>query len=678
MTFRRVVVATVWLVASWAALPVDNANAAAPRVTALVTQDQWVPGVNGATFDLTVTLSEPLPPDARLSITSYKRLNTRQQVHDAVAGNLVSPIDTVLIDVSTTGTVDGSDITVTIPIETESRTREALQMSAGGVYPLAIGVQQDKTVSGEIVTFIERLPDNVSTPVAAENLQVAVVGEISGPVTLQPDGTTQLAESGRAALTNAVDLMEQLPSLPVAVAAKPELVESLVRSTPEDAALLGRLQAVTSLTPLSDTYVSLDPSTAVTAQLGDTFTSQLRLGEDTLVTHLPGQPTDRSVYLVRDRLDAGGAGLLRDLGFRTLVLTHDSQKVTGNGIALMADSTRKIVFTFAGNASVDVLLADPNLSSAVTRGSQSDNPYLVAQQVLAELKVLRIETLARGETMVGRSVVLGTDDGSLPSVGFMAAFVESIASTPDISVVPLVDAIASTSISLMDGRPVAAELPVSTTAVTSALPVQILSTTSLINGYGSLLPSGDERPNMWRRLLDVLPDSGLGDADRQAYVDVITASTSAIGSAVSAPASTTFTLGGRDSSIRLTLRNDNETDLSVLVRLTSSKLSFPQGEQTVTLPAGTSTAVEIPVVARSNGRFPVTITLLTPDGSQPLGPPATFTARVNALAGLGQLVTGIALLLLVSWWAHHLRGERRKRLVASEQSAERHPAGDRN
>ncbi|MFZ9232475.1 MAG: hypothetical protein ACO25P_11730, partial [Ilumatobacteraceae bacterium] len=84
------------------------------------------------------------------------------------------------------------------------------------------------------------------------------------------------------------------------------------------------------------------------------------------------------------------------------------------------------------------------------------------------------------------------------------------------------------------------------------------------------------------------------------------------------------------------------------------------------------------VEARSNGRFPVVMQLFTPDGSEALGPAVTFTARVNALAGLGQLVTGIALLLLISWWVHHLRSERRRRSAAVDDTATRHPSIDRS
>lgn len=672
---RRLVVALGVLATAQVWTP--SADAATPVVVALTAQDQYVAGIDGATFSLTVTLSQPLPDDAKLSLTSYKRVSTRQQVRDAAAGKVVSPIDTVLI-APEDATTDGTSLTVTVPIESVSRTKEALQFSASGLYPLAIGVQQDKTVTSPIVTFIEKLPDNLDTPVAGENLRIALVGSVRGPVSHGPDATVSIADSARSDVVDALGVLENNPDLPVALALSPELVQSLGSSDDADAELVARLAATTNLTNLSTTYVDIDPTTATSLQITDTFTDQLRLGEDTLLSSLPDHPVDRGVYLASRLIDSRGAQLVRDLGFRTLLLTHDSQKVTGGGISLMADATRKIEFRFGDDASVDVMLADPSLSGALTRGSVSTNPYLVAQQILAELKALRLELTARDETLVGRSVVLTTDDGSLPSSALVSALVSTIASQSDISFVGLDEAVATTSLSLVNGRPVSAELPVAADASDSELPRQIVDVAGRITGFASMLPADDARPGRWRQFLDVLPDASLDDAERQAYVDIVAKESSAIAASVTPPAGTTFTLGGRDSSIRLTLRNDSDVALTVLVRLSSSKLTFPQGEKTVTLPAGTTTAVEVPVTARSNGRFPVYLTLLTADGSQTLGTTATFTARVNALAGLGQLVTGIALLLLISWWAHHLRTARRQRLAEAGDSAGRHPAGERN
>jgi hypothetical protein len=83
------------------------------------------------------------------------------------------------------------------------------------------------------------------------------------------------------------------------------------------------------------------------------------------------------------------------------------------------------------------------------------------------------------------------------------------------------------------------------------------------------------------------------------------------------------------------------------------------------------TEVLVPVEARSNGRFPVTIEVVTPAGAVPLGEPVTLSAGVNALRGLGPLLTGALLLVVLSWWIRHVGRARRRRF------AEAHPSGHR-
>jgi hypothetical protein len=323
-------------------------------------------------------------------------------------------------------------------------------------------------------------------------------------------------------------------------------------------------------------------------------------------------------------------------------------------------------------------LADIHLGEALTRGSNEPygGAYLVAQQILAELKVLRIEIIDRDETMNGRGVILSTESGVLPSTALTTALVNSIAGQPDMSFVSLEDLLSTMTVSLMDGLPVSVELQ--SQGDQGASDTTLNDFADRVNGFSAMLPDGDVRPTQWRRVVNVLPSRSLTQVQVKAYINAVDTELAAIGGSVVTPTSTTFTLGGRDSSIRLSLRNDNDTDLLVRVHLTSSKLTLPQDDQIVTLPAGTTTLVEIPVTAKSNGRFPVTLQLLTPNGDVTVGAPATFSARVNALAGLGQLFTGIALLLLLSWWIHHLRREHQRRQFESFDSTERHPSGERS
>jgi|LakMenEpi03Aug12_release.lakeMendotaPanAssembly.Ray.scaffolds.fasta_scaffold02761_25 hypothetical protein len=663
--------------------PMQVAQAATPEIiSSLISQDQYVAGVENSLIRFSVALSGRDPESTastKLVITSYRPVDTRQEVRDAGAGNLPSTVDTVIVDVSDLRDAATGRVDVAIPIEMGVRTKDALQMSATGLYPVSIGLQEDKTVTSQIVTFVERLPQDVTSPLPSENLQIALAGTLNSSVSLQPDGTTVVSNETRSIVTETVAALEALPNTPISLSIRPELIDALNNSSDEDIALLSRLQASTSLQLLPSTYVDVHPDDLVAQQSSDVFTTQLRLGEDVLAAGLPGKSVNRDAWLQTTTLLSEGAQLLRNLGIRTAVLLADSQKTTANGISLFAEPTRLVELKLSNSDRMAAAFADIHLSEAITRGSREPvgGAYLVAQQILAELKTARSEIIDREETMYGRGLILATDSGELPSLALLSALVSTVASQPDMGFVALNDLLGSMTVSVMDGLPVSIELPVADVPKTPA-DTSLSEFTARVNGFSTMLPDGDERPKLWRRVVNVLPASDLTQSQAKAYITAVDTQLAAIGGSIVTPSTTTFTLGGRDSSIRLSLRNDNDTDLLVRVNLTSSKLTLPADDQVVTLPAGTTTLVEIPVTAKSNGRFPVTLQLFTPLGDITVGSPAKFSARVNALAGLGQLFTGIALLLLLSWWIHHLRREHQRRQIDSDDSVDRHPAGERS
>ena len=664
-------------------IPMQVAQAATPEIiSSLISQDQYVAGVENSLIRFSIALSGRDPESTastKLVITSYKPVDTRQEVRDASSGNLPSTVDTVIVDVSDLRDAATGRVDVAIPIEMGVRTKDALQMSATGLYPVSIGLQEDKSVTSQIVTFVERLPQDVTSPLPRENLQIALAGTLNSSVSLQPDGTTVVSDETRSIVTDTISALEALPNTPISLSIRPELIDALNNSSDEDIALLSRLQASTSLQLLPSTYVDVRPDELVAQQRSDVFTTQLRLGEDVLAAGLPGKSVNRDAWLQTTTLLSEGAQLLRNLGIRTAVLLADSQKTTANGISLFAEPTRLVELKLSNSDRMVAAFADIHLSEAITRGSREPvgGAYLVAQQILAELKTARSEIIDREETMFGRGLILATDSGELPSLALITALVSTVASQPDMGFVALDDLLGTMTVSVMDGLPISFELPVADVPKTQA-DTSLSEFAARVNGFSTMLPDGDERPKLWRRIVNILPASDLTPSQANAYIYAVDTELAAIGGSIVTPSTTTFTLGGRDSSIRLSLRNDNQTDLLVRVNLTSSKLTLPTDDQVVTLPAGTTTLVEIPVTAKSNGRFPVTLQLFTPLGDITVGSPAKFSARVNALAGLGQLFTGIALLLLLSWWIHHLRREHQRRQFDSDDSVDRHPAGERS
>jgi hypothetical protein len=169
------------------------------------------------------------------------------------------------------------------------------------------------------------------------------------------------------------------------------------------------------------------------------------------------------------------------------------------------------------------------------------------------------------------------------------------------------------------------------------------------------------RAAAWDAELDSLVSTALDDATVDARLGAVNDEIAAVYRCIDLPEPFTFTLTGRSSVLRLNLTNSCDEDLRVVVHPTSSKLAFPGGDVAKTLVANDVTEVTVEVRSRTNGTSGIGIDLLTPVGPLQLPQTLTLTARVNALSGLGQVVTGGALLVLVSWWYGHFRKRRRVR-----------------
>ena len=659
------------------------AGSRSPVSIHLISQMQYVSGDPGSLFRLSIDVDRSRAPQitlpSALVVSSHRPVDSRGEVRDVVAGTLTRLVDSVRIDLTERVDADGGPVDVLLATEVDTRSRDLLQLPEPGLYPLRLSWEEDGVVTSSFVTFIERLPAGTFVPQGNDGLRLAVVGGFDSSITLQPNSTTVVADVDRQVLFDLVSVVETLPELPVTMALRPELVEALDRSSAEDGELLSRLQAASSLRLPSTPYVDVDPSDLAAPGSSALFRRQLRLGEDVIAALLPTHINPRLMWYQDRPLTNDGGLLLAELGLRNVVLSIRAQNLTAEGASLLADSTRKVNLRLSDDSTVSAGLVDAPLSSALTRGSRDggEDPDLVAQHVLAELKALLLDLERDNDSVAGRGLLLSTEDGSLPSPDMLTALHRVVGEDPRFDLVAAENLVSTMSVNLVDGRPVVIDLPPSGGLPDPGVAPQVSELTATVNAFSSMLPQGDFRPRQWRRLLDVLPHAAFDQERRDSYISVIRDDTLALASTIGPPMATTFTLGGRSSPLRFSIRNDGETDVRVRVRLTSSKLTLPEGDKVVLVPAQSSTAVDMPVEARSNGRFPVNLQLFTPEGGVAVSPIATLTARVNALAGLGQLVTGIAVLLLVSWWVSHFRRQHQRRQLVDARSARRHPSENR-
>jgi hypothetical protein len=120
-----------------------------------------------------------------------------------------------------------------------------------------------------------------------------------------------------------------------------------------------------------------------------------------------------------------------------------------------------------------------------------------------------------------------------------------------------------------------------------------------------------------------------------------------------------ITLASGQGVVPIGITNTTPNLIRVRIRLVSARLEPEAKSQTVLLGGGSTRLLPFRVKSRTTGRFPVQISVLSPEG-QPLGPPAELVVRstsYNLVALI--LVLGAALFLLVWWTRRFLPRNRR-------------------
>lgn len=523
-----------------------------------------------------------------------------------------------------------------------------------GVYPVSVSVVRGAASLGGINTFVNVFDDDEEF----DALPVSMVVSVDAPNSFTPQGEPNLGSQTRIKLGATAALAELEPA-PLSVHIAPHVLEALARSTSaEDIALRERLvAALPRHEMLSSTFVPFDASSAARSSLDESFGEQLQFGELSIDRYNGDAAIDRTVWFSQVPVDRDGVSLLRQFGFQSLVLTPQAAATLG-----ALDNYAKPYRTDGSTSGSSMALRTIDPLHAQLLSAQTGNQLINAYALAAAVIVSRSEIVTSGGDPSTRHVVLSSTTGSPPPVATAAPLLIALSRAPQLTMTPLSEATVSVStsasvslrradrVSLLERRE-----PLATIAT------EIASTSSM------LTPDAPQHERWAISRLSCGHD-GLNADEFQVCLRGIRGQLRALRNQVSIPQSLTFTLGGRESDLRLQLRNAAAQPLSVVVKLESSKLQFPEGPRLVTIPPTSSLDILVPVRARANGRFPVEVVLNTPDEMTQVGRRVQMTARVSALAGLGQVVTGAAIIILLTWWVSHWRSKGRAK------ASQNHPA----
>jgi hypothetical protein len=629
-----------------------NAAVVAPIDVRLVAQNFNV--LAGTQFRFTVGVPDTavrnrLEQDlsTTLRITAFAPVITREQVRSITAGaepvGQLAVADLQLIQLARTETNN-----YTAFLSTTARTN-SLRLTKDGVYPIQISFMQDGQPVSKLTTFVNFFNSTIETA----RLPIAIASTVTTPLALAPNGTIAISDATRNQLTDLAQTLEG-GAAPLSVQVSPEILDGLARSTqPVDTDLLARLQtAFANHDLLRAPFVPVDPSSAMRTGRANDFSPMRDLGDEIIELRNGEKNLSPNIWFSNVLVDAGGANLLSGSNVHTVVITPQAAAKIGT-----LDNYAK-PYRISG----DVALRTTDPVFAKTLSSKQINPVITAYSLASELLAQRQEVIDGGGVLSSNFVILTTTSGAPIDSALLASLAVAIDRAPQLRLRAL------SSLPRANTEATLVDVPRSKGVDVS---VAGKANDSLADEYAStsmMLPSDAPQHAAWTNSRLVMLDDRLSSDEFALYFKGFRNQLRMLRASVSVPESLSFTLGGRESDLRLQLRNDAAVDLTVSVEISSAKLQFPNEERIVTVPANGAIDLVIPVVARASGRFPIAVVLYTPDGLVQAGQRVQLTARVAAIAGLGLVVSGAAALVLLAWWLSHWRAKRRK------SAAKQHPA----
>lgn len=578
--------------------------------------------------------------DATIQFLLQRRVANRDSFR-AIADRFAEPavIDTVAIPVRR-GVESGSVTSFDVLLNTTNTPGNALTMPQPGIYPLTIrAVGADGTVQASVLTFLDRRDATVT----ANGVPVSVVGILQGPISHMTDGTIAIDDTTRVIVQQFIEFLRGTRS-PLTLQVQPELIEAFATSSEvSDNVMFEELRSTLAGRSLvTSTYLPIDASAMVHDGLSNEFTQQLRLGESILAKYLPGTVLHRGTWIAAQSLDTPTLDVLRSLGMKTLILLPGAAGVVEHQVSseVLARPSG------AENRSTGVMTVDEPLASTIDNAG--NDSLRVGVRIAAEMLTNRDDLISRGTVGSDIRMIVSSSFGDVLDGNALTRAIELLATTPGVSVQDLGGE------AVVNERHPVVNFPKTTDRSFGGLRTAISQARNELAAIGAMLPEEDGRRAWWAGALAAA--SSENTANPAEYIDSLRSDMRRVTGAVSLVTPSAITLSSRSGAIRLQIRNNDTAPLTVRVRVSSPKIRFTSLPNATQLAPGGTTEVSVPVRARSNGRFSVTIRVVTPNGRVQVVSPGVISVRVTSVAGLGQLVSITLLLVILAWWwSHHRR-----------------------
>ncbi|HXW78819.1 MAG TPA: DUF6049 family protein [Acidimicrobiales bacterium] len=645
-----------------------------PDSLQLLSQTPWL-GPGAGQFQLHLKITAADPAAEMLEVNVYSELTTRSEFQAALGGGFYGlyyeagggPIPLGDLKDDPSGGVD-----LNVPVNEPDG---GLQLSATGVYPVQAFLEEDGVPRGHpLTTFIVFAGQDASS---FRRLEVSLVVPLRAKVAISPLGTPGEIAPGEAGRIDADASDLARADVPVTLQPDVATIESLSKGGSADKAAVADLREALSsgdeLLPATALPIDL-PGLVGSGLISDLREELLSGGAD--LSRLLGSWPALTTWAFRTDIDPTSVSVLTELGATEVAVPE------GDLSALPLSDEK---FTFAlpsklsvGGPDIDAVGADSELSERLSDATKPGEAVLVANQVLAELAMIDMET---PNDM--RGVVIMPPPRVAVGPVFLSVLLHGLHDDPLVRAVALHQLFSNVPLATAEeGGPMVRQLEGQAGAAGVLKGVgQLQAALGDVESVGEVYGANSSLVNGFSQSLFVSLSSAFSTSQRASMIaGVLGAARSALGK-VRLPRPVSITLTSRQGGLPLTVYSTAGSPVRILLVLTSEQLSFLQANFTegscvpvhaggnrgpavsedcqLTL-SGPTTILRVPVVVRAPGAFPLSLQVETPSGTQVLKT-TTDTVRSTAISDIGYVLIVVAGLFLAIWWIRNARHGRRAR-----------------
>jgi len=631
------------------------------------------------TFEVRFAPAAGVPADSVFRVTIHQPLSRGSGLRAAVArvadGGSLGGVVQGPIDVPAPLFGDpAAGWRLALPVRSGPGDPQRILIPRAGIHPVELElVSAGGSLLWSSTVFLNRLPTEPTTGSDGRPGQMAVslVVPLDSPPTLGPTGTPQLQADTLVSVAELTKLLEAVPEAPLTLGMRPNTLTGAVGSESGGSGLIDALRSPQLRSAaVRRPDVNVDVGGLIDANALDVLDDELTIGSAVL-SDLTASAPITSTWLLDDTITPESLPVLEAIGTSRVILPAERLELPdGTTPATARTRTMRLAATADGSvngnegSSLTAIADDPALTLRLIDPKQ--DPGVAANRVLTELTASWFSAVDEGaDAFPGPQAAIVVPPQVDPEV--VRALVPGLTGDGPLRADPLA---APPPAAAVDGATITATLQPRTPDDPRAAIDAFRSSRTTIVGVRSITGFGEPALQSWDLLNAQSMARDLDPAARVAAHDFIAADSARLLANIELPSDRKIVLTSQDATIPLRFRNDLSYPVDVLLRLRSSRLDFPDGdERTIRLDPGEN-LVDLRVTSRAPGDSIVRIDVASPDAAVGVGS-VQIPVTSSTISGVGAALSIISLLVLGWWWLATVRrrGRRSARRTGSHPTS---------